>query len=191
MNIYSCIQKSVCAFLLATLVFNWCGYRILAFYLEQKAGATLQAQFDKDEYDHSALISVKIPSPNLPYYHSSKEFYDMEGEIEMGGVFYKFVKRRLYNDTLEFLCLPNKEAMNLNIAKNDFYKRVNDLQQNNPEKKTQSQSSGNKVPSGEYFLNNDYISCELFFSEMKKQKNKNSSFLSCFKAVPDKPPQLG
>jgi|SRR5579871_4989456 len=190
MNIYSCIRKCVCAFLLATLVFNWCGYRILAFCLEQKANAALQAKFDNDDYDHSALISIKIPSPNLPYYHSSKEFYDMEGEIEMGGVFYKFVKRRLYNDTLEFLCMPNKEAMTLNIAKNDFFKRVNDLQQNNQEKKTQSHSSGNKVPSGEYCFENAHINYEPFFSEIEKHVQKNGSFISRFKAVPDKPPQL-
>lgn len=186
----SCIRKIICAFLLATLVFNWCGYRILAFYLEQKANAALQAKFDKDDYDHSELISIKIPSPNLPYYHSSKEFYNMEGEIEMDGIFYKFVKRRLYNDTLEFLCLPNKEAMNLYTAKNDFFKRVNDLQQNSQEKKSQSHTSGSKAPSGEYYFENNSITTELFFSEIKTYMHKNSSVVSCFTSVPDKPPQL-
>jgi len=190
MSIYHYIKKITCIFLLATLLFNWCGYRMLAFYLENKANTALQQKLDKDEYDHSELISIKIPSPNLPYYNSSKEFNSMEGEIEMNGVFYKFVKRRLYNDTLEFLCLPNKELMSLNTAKNDFFKWVNDLQQTSQEKKTQSHSSISKNPVGEYYFEDRLTIDKLFFSDHSKYTSKNSSIISCFTAAPDRPPQL-
>ena len=180
-----------CAYisLLAILVFNWCGYRILAFYLEEKAKASLQAKLDKDDYDHGELISIKIPSPNLPYYHSSKEFYNLEGEIEMNGVFYKFVKRRLYNDTLEFLCLPNKDAMNIYTAKNDFFKRVNELQQTDSGKKTQSHSANSKNPTGEYFFEHEPLDPQLFFPRSVKYISRNTATTSCFSPAPDKPPQ--
>ncbi|MBS1948680.1 MAG: hypothetical protein JST47_13025 [Bacteroidetes bacterium] len=184
------IKKTIGILLLGTLVFNWCGYRVLIFYLEQKANAKLQAQLDKDDYDHSALISIKLPAPNLPYYTSAREFYDMEGEIEMNGLFYKFVKRRLFNDTLEFLCLPNKEAMNLYSAKNEFFKIVNDLQQTGQEKKNMPHTSISKNPSTEYYFTSDVFLCINYFLRRVKYIQQNRKPTSCFIDIPDKPPQF-
>jgi hypothetical protein len=49
--------------------------------------------------------------------------------VYMNGVHYNYVKRKLHNDTLILLCLPNTEKMNLFNARETFFSLVNDLQQ--------------------------------------------------------------
>ncbi|HLZ86170.1 MAG TPA: hypothetical protein VKQ52_02970, partial [Puia sp.] len=53
-----------------------------------------------------------------------------------GGVRYQYVKRRVFKDSLELLCIPNETALRLQQVKNDFFRQVNDLQQQNQGKKS-------------------------------------------------------
>lgn len=113
--------------MLALLLFNWCGYRLLTAYLEQRANTQLQADLDENNYEESQLVSIKIPAVHLGYYSNSSQFERTDGQIEIGGVQYNYVKRRIYKDTLEFLCIPNRAAMSLQTAKDEFFRLVNDL----------------------------------------------------------------
>jgi hypothetical protein len=47
-------------------------------------------------------------------------------------VHYNYVKRKLYNDTLILLCLPNTEKTRVFNARETFFSLVNDLQQEQP-----------------------------------------------------------
>jgi len=122
------------------LFFNWYGYKLLSFYLEDKADRQLEARLDEDRYDESQLISIKVPSTHLSYYNSSTKFERVDGQIDVGGVQYKYVKRRLFNDSLELLCIPNNTAMNLQTARNQFFQLVNDIQQHNGQGKKSDHS---------------------------------------------------
>ena len=125
-------MKRIAAILLmGILFFNWYGYKLLSFYLEGKANRQLEARLDEARYDESQLISIKVPSSHLSYYNSSTQFERVDGQIEVGGVQYKYVKRRLYNDSLEMLCIPNYAAMTIQTARNQFFQLVNDIQQHN------------------------------------------------------------
>jgi hypothetical protein len=101
------------------LFFNWYGYKLLSFYLEDTANRQLEARLDQDRFDESQLISIKVPSTHLSYYNSSAKFERVDGQIEVNGVQYKYVKRRLFNDSLELL----------QTARNQFFQLVNDIQQ--------------------------------------------------------------
>jgi len=72
------------------------------------------------------LISIKTPL-NLPYYTNSENYERVYGSIEIEGVQYEYVKRRVHNDSLELLCLPNKMHQKLQAAKVDFFKMSSDL----------------------------------------------------------------
>jgi hypothetical protein len=114
--------------LLSLLIFNWVGYHLLVFCIQETVSSKLEAQLDNDDYDINQLISVKIPVTYLPYYNNSKSYERINGQIEIEGIKYKYVKRRIYNDSLEMLCIPDHEVMKLLSAKNEFFKFVNDLQ---------------------------------------------------------------
>lgn len=133
------------------LFFNWCGYRLWSTYMQSRADHQLEANLDANNYDESQLISFKVPTTHLSYYNSSDRFERVDGQIEIGGVQYKYVKRRLFNDSVELLCIPNHGAMRVQTASNDFFKLVNDLQHNGQGKKTGSHSGDSKSPASECY----------------------------------------
>jgi hypothetical protein len=129
------MKKVAAILLMGILFFNWYGYKLLSFYLQDRADRQLEARLDEDRYDESQLISIKVPSARLSYYNSTTQFERVDGQIVVEGVQYKYVKRRLMNDSLELLCIPNHAAMKLETARNQFYQLVNDIQQHNGQSK--------------------------------------------------------
>lgn len=120
---------------LGVLLFNLCGYQWVIDYLQTRHDQKLTAQLDKDQYRDEDLISIKTPL-SLPYYNAAADFERVDGSIQINGVEYKYVKRRIVNDSLELLCLPNPEKQKLQTAKSDFFKLSNDLQRTEGNKKS-------------------------------------------------------
>ena len=107
---------------LAILLFNFYGYRLMLQYMQGRQASLLEAQLDRQQYNESDLLSLKIPL-DLPYYSSSPDFERAYGSIEVGGITYEYVKRRVHQDTLELLCLPNHGKMQLQSAEREFVKQ--------------------------------------------------------------------
>ena len=124
--------------LIGILFFNWYGYQVLSMYWQQRAEHRLEARLDRHDYDDSQLTSIKIPLTTLSYYNGSTVFERVDGQIELNGVHYNYVKRRIFKDSLELLCIPNTTVTSLQKAKNDFFRQVNDLQQQTQGKKNGS-----------------------------------------------------
>jgi hypothetical protein len=132
------MRKIAAILLLGIFVFNLFGYRLFVSYMVKANDQTLQSNLDKALYSDEELISVKTPI-NLPYYNNQSSFTPAYGEIEMNGVLYKYVKSRIYNDSLELLCIPNTAKQQLLDAKDHYTHVVFDI-----EKK-----GGKKSPSPE------------------------------------------
>jgi hypothetical protein len=145
------LNRLAAILLLGILGFNWCGYQLLSAYLENRSDRQLEARLDDNRYDDSQLLSIKVPS-HLSYSSPSLKFERVDGQVEVGGVLYKYVKRRLYNDSVELLCIPNHAAMNLQTAKNEFFQLVNDLQHNGQGKQTNSHPGSTKSPTSPDYI---------------------------------------
>jgi hypothetical protein len=91
-------------------------------------GSQMVARIDRSEYDDKDLIEVKVPV-NLPYQTNWQDFERYDGEIQIAGVHYNYVKRKLQNDTLILMCIPNTDKMKLFNARETFFSLVNDMQQ--------------------------------------------------------------
>ena len=109
-------------------------------FMQKHANKQLEIALDDNSYKESELILLKIPV-NIAYQNSWTSYERYDGEIEMNGVKYKYVKRKLANDTLYLKCIPNKKEMALQNAKNDFFKITNDLTQNKNPKKADNSNS--------------------------------------------------
>jgi len=83
----------------------------------EKTDKDLEARLDDNQYDESQLISFKVEITRLSYYNPSNEWERVDGSIEIENVYYKYVKRRVFNDSLEVLCIPNATAMKLQAMK--------------------------------------------------------------------------
>ncbi len=108
-------------------LFNTGGYRFVFDAMEEQASVQLVRQLDNEEYTDDQLIEMKVPLP-MPYQTNWSSFERYNGEIEIGGVHYNYVKRKVWNDTLILLCIPNHGKMSLNSAKEQFFSLVNDLE---------------------------------------------------------------
>ena len=119
---------------LLILVFNLYGYRVVLAYIERSGDVAMEQKLDNNDYNNEELISIKTVL-NLPYYSSSPEFERTYGSVNIDGVVYEYVKKRVYNDTLELLCLPNKTKTKLHDIKNDITKSTADADASLPLKK--------------------------------------------------------
>jgi hypothetical protein len=145
------LLKKIAAILFFSILFvNWFGYRMVIDFLQQQHDRELVANFDDEQYNEADLISVKVYYP-LPYLVNSDKFERWDGEINIEGVLYKYVKRRFIHDSVEFLCLPDPKTMRLQTARDNFFRLANDLQHN------QNKPDQPAIPSFKNLLN-DY--CE-------------------------------
>jgi len=149
------VKRIVAILLLSILLFNWVGYQLYTAIMEQRADKTLIANLDENNYSESDLISIKVPAVHLSYYVNSKDFERVDGRVEIAGVQYNYVKRRLFNDSLELLCIPNKKATQLKTAREEFFKLVNDLQHPGHAKKADQHAASFKCFNGEYYADQD------------------------------------
>lgn len=115
-------------------------------YMSQASTAAIEQKADAAQYSDDELISVKTKL-NLPYYTSTNDFERAYGSININGKDYEYVKRRVHNDSLELLCLPNKTKTGLKSIGNDFAKASSDQSQ---EKKN---SSVLKISLPDFFCN--------------------------------------
>lgn len=116
------------------MLFNLCGYRLVIHYLQNWSTAELASQIDNNDYDDATLISIKTPL-SLPYYTNSETYERVDGVISIDGEYYNYVKRRVFNDSLELLCLPNTIKDRLDKVEVEYSKSVSDGQADKNSKK--------------------------------------------------------
>ena len=184
------MKRLAAILLLCVLLFNWVGYRVLSDYFVQKADQALEQRLDNDEYDESQLIEIKIPL-KLPYQSTFKKFERFDGEIEVNGTHYKYVKRAVYNDSLILLCLPNEGKMKLKSAQDEFFKLVNDIQNPSPNKKSDNSTHSVKNPVTEYYnTSNNWLVPKLTALFSQHFITNSSSYSSGFTISPEQPPEV-
>jgi hypothetical protein len=184
--------KKVSAILLSSLLFfNWYGYRLLTDLMQNKASNRLEAKLDKDQYDPSQLIEIRVPI-NLPYHNDWDQFERFKGEIELNGIHYSYVKRKVEKGELVLLCLPNSEKQMLSSARDQFFKLVNDLQQPSNGKNA---DKGNQISVKNVLSDYDQDNHQwsLTYPEPISyidSHNYREDVNSCFHGSPEQPPEL-
>ena len=158
--------------------------------MENTESSKLEAQLDENNYDESELISLKVPVTHLSYYNNSRLFERVDGQIKINGISYKYVKRRIFNDSLELLCIPDRAIMQLQEANDNFFKMVNDLQHNLQGKKSNISHSPHSNSLSEYYAAN-IISLlnDTYFIFSPLLKDRSAWLASCCLDVPAQPPE--
>ena len=135
------MKKIASTLLIGILLFNWFGYNLVVNYFQHQSDTHLESLLDQNQYDDTRLIELKIPL-HLAYQSSWSSYERYDGELKVNDMIYKYVKRKVSEDTLYLMCLPNSYKMALETARTDFFTHTNDLDQNNS-----SNKSGNPKPS--------------------------------------------
>ena len=184
------MKKLAAILLVSVMLFNWFGYRILSDIIEHQADLALEQRLDNSDYDESQLITIKVPI-DLPYQTNWKEFERVDGEIEVDGIHYKYVKRTIYNDSLILLCLPHETKMKLQSARDEFFKLVSDLQNTSQSKKSDNGSStSSKNPVTEYYSSqNNWFIPKLTALYCQFHFDQSSRLASGYTASAEQPPE--
>ena len=167
-------------------MFNFVGYRLVIAYMEKGSEALLERKLDRREYSDDELLSIKTKL-NLPYYTSSPEFERTYGSVTIDGVVYEYVKKRVYNDTLELLCLPNAAKTKLQHVRNELSKSAADGQASLPLKKGPSTV---KITLPDFYQELPAFSATPVFlcSSIYSLQNETYTF-SGYLHCPEQPPQ--
>jgi hypothetical protein len=159
-------------------------------FMQQKANQQLEAVLDNNSYDESQLIELKIPVHNA-YQNSWASYERYNGEVELNGITYKYVKRKLSNDTLYLICIRNSAKMRLETAKNDFFRISNNLVQNNNSKKADSKTVTKNLQSvfyeSTFFIE---INSPSSYHEKLWLPSGASKLHAAFHLSPEQPPDL-
>jgi hypothetical protein len=177
------LKKLVSILLLNVFLFNLIGYKLFFNYLEYKADQELAALIDAVDDDN--LIEIKIPIM-LPYHTDWKDFERVDGEVVLNGLTYRYVKQKVYKDTLILLCLDFKEKSKIVKGSKDYFSRANSLT-NEPNKKSVS-----KTFTCEY-LENEHLALSLILRGEGKYERymfSEQQCLSGFKTIIEGPPEL-
>ncbi|HLA57585.1 MAG TPA: hypothetical protein VK622_02430 [Puia sp.] len=148
------MKRLAAILILVILLFNWVGYQLFTSIAENRENENLIAKLDKDDFSSSDLISIKIPAPHLSGYENERSFERVNGQVEIQGIVYNYVKWRFSNGSIELLCIPNHQVNLLRSAKEDFFRLVSDIQTGQTKKDNQHGSSYKNL-NGVYFSTSD------------------------------------
>ena len=143
------MKKIASILLLTLLLFNWVGYRLFSFYFENRVTARLEARLDNNDFNESELIEMRVPL-DMPYQTSWEEFERYDGEVEINGRHYQYVKRKVSNGELVLLCLPNHDKNEIQKKRDAFFLLANDLGIDSKGNDGKQPSSNIKSPVTEY-----------------------------------------
>lgn len=168
----------LCSSICHSIVFN---------YFINLSDKDIVRQLDNAAYTDAELVEIAIPL-NMPYLVSRDKYERYDGSIEFNGTHYNYVKRKVSNDTLHLLCIPNEQKTELYSAKNDYTKQLSDASSG----KKSSESSIKKSSFFSEYNNQpvqyNFTSTALF---IQHKKSLNQTLLTdCFIDAPGKPPQI-
>ena len=129
------LKKLAAILFISVVLFNLYGYQIVIDFFQDKQDTQLQSSIDNDQYNVQDLVYIKLPV-NLPYYSNSPNYEKVNGSVTVKGVEYKYVKRRIYNDSIELACVLNTGKQQFQSARDEFMKLSNDWLNTHPTKKS-------------------------------------------------------
>lgn len=120
------MRRAIGISLILLQLFTLGGYRLLIRSFELRADRRMEARIDASRFEEYELKEIRVPV-NLPYHTDWADFERYSGEVEIDGVHYSCVKRRMVNDTMVLLVLPNADRTRITHARETFFTLVNDL----------------------------------------------------------------
>lgn len=168
------MRKTIATLFLGLIIFNWIGYKLYIALAQRQADRQMMASLDNNNYAEEELISIKFPTQHLSYNVSNSEFERVDGRIEIDGQEYNYVKRRLINDSLELLCIPNRKSTDLNTARDEFFRLVNGLQHSGHSQQASDHSDAFKSLNTKYYSANESFAIQ---APLQLQADREDGYL--------------
>jgi hypothetical protein len=136
--------------------------------MESAADQRMIALLDNDNYDESDLVLLKF-ALYAPYIQSSGSYQRCDGQIELNGTQYNYVKRMVRNDTLYLYCIANKQKTDISNTKHLYAQQHSD---NSIDTKTDQPS----LKQFSFIQEYNIVPTEVIFNAYNTSLNKTRSF---------------
>lgn len=135
--------------------------------MQDRADQKLETLLDNSEYDESQLVEIKV-AMNMPYQQRFTEYERHYGEIEIDGVAYTYVKKKIEGDVVTFKCIANQSKQQLKDIDHNITKSNSAADVNQPGPVKQHPASFAKKLLSEY-------DDQFMFALLKSQPNQSLS----------------
>ncbi|MBL7698099.1 MAG: hypothetical protein JNK79_08070 [Chitinophagaceae bacterium] len=183
------MKRLTALFLAVLFLFNLAGYRLFFHYLQEKADGRYEQFLDRNKADASEMITLKVEL-EMPYLAENTSYERVDGEIDIDGVIYKYVKRKIHNGQLVLLCLPDQTKTKLKTASSEYFNYTNNLASHSDAKPSQKASFEKSITS-DY----DQLSLTYYIGHLPRtttfEFSQNETFVSsehC--SLPAQPPEF-
>lgn len=169
------MKRLLAILFLSVHLFNVCGYQLYFWWAENAADKHMVTALDKNEYNESDLLQIKF-ALNMPYASANKSYERLDGQVELNGIQYNYVKRMVKNDTLYLYCIPNSQKTKISNSRNEYAKQnADDLRGKKTDqlvlKKVDSKNEFNEHSlSFNFDVSNSFHSTTVFFNNTTIQK---------------------
>ena len=133
------MKKFITIILLFIFLFNVTGYYFVQQFLLEKSNEKISIAIDKKQYNKSQLIELRVPL-NMPYYQNTS-FQREDGQINIKGITYNYVERKIENGYLVLKCMLNHESQQIKKTTPGYFAEANGINQNDNSKNKSGKSS--------------------------------------------------
>lgn len=129
------MKKTAAILLMGLMIFNIAGYRFTLQWMQYQQSKSLEKQLDAANYDETSLIQITVPL-SLPYYNNWGDWERYDGEIQLAGLTYKYVERKVEGGNLVLKCLPNPQQQTIQKNVSNAFAQINGLSASDPSSKS-------------------------------------------------------
>ena len=183
------MKQLAALFLMGLFLFNLAGYRLFFHYIQSKADTRYEYALDRKQYDERQMITLKVDL-DMPYLPENTNFERVDGEINVDGVVYKYVERKIHNGQLVLLCLPDQKKTKLKSARDEYFSIANNLVAHSSTKESAPKSSVGKNITTDYeqYLMSYNIGYRCQASDFNRATDESVE-LSAHCSLPAQPPE--
>lgn len=108
-------------FLLFLILLNTLGFYNVLLLIEKEAFRKSVTKINDTDHEISGNLLLRIPMV-WPDQKNDEEYRKVNGQIEVDGEIYHYVKEKFYNDTLFIVCLRDDQTTKIKNTISDFSK---------------------------------------------------------------------
>lgn len=120
------MKRFIAILLLNVHLFNLGGYHFVFQYLINQSDVQIVKQIYENKIDATKLVEIKIPV-HMPGIHPWKSYVRLNGQLQLKGVYYNYLRYKMSPDTMSFICIANSVKTQLVTAGLVIAKELNDV----------------------------------------------------------------
>lgn len=120
------VKKFIAILLLNVHLFNLGGYNLAFQYFIHRSEVQIVKEIYENKVDATKLVEIKIPV-HLPQIHSWAGYVHDQGQLQLKGVYYNYLRYKVTQDTMSFICIANSVKTRLVKANLIIAKEISDV----------------------------------------------------------------